>query len=188
MRITYNSPVILSFSFLTVLILVLNQISQGHIMPYFTVGGQMDWLNPISYFRLFSHILGHKDWNHLLGNTMFILLLGPILEEKYGAKKLLLMILLTGLVTGIIITFFSNSYVLGSSGIVFMLILLSSIVNAQRNTIPLTFILVASLYLGKELIDIFKENEVSQTAHIMGGICGAVFGFYGLKKGDRPVG
>ena len=182
MRITYNAPVILSFSFLTVIILLLNEVLAGSIMPYFTVGGKMDWVNPISYFRLFSHVLGHKDWNHLLSNIMFILLLGPILEEKYGTKKLLLMIALTGLVTGLIITFFSHTYVLGSSGIVFMLILLSSIVNAQRNTVPLTFILVASLYLGKEVVEMFKDNEVSQTAHIVGGICGAVFGFYGLKR------
>ena len=40
---------------------------------------------PMTYVRLFTHVLGHVDWEHFIGNMMYILLLGPMLEEKYGS-------------------------------------------------------------------------------------------------------
>ncbi|BDD05413.1 rhomboid family intramembrane serine protease [Aureibacter tunicatorum] len=182
MKVTYNSPVVLTYAFLSVIVMILGYMTGFRSMSYFMVGSHMDFLNPLDYFRLFSHVLGHSNWSHLLGNFTFILLLGPLLEEKYGSKQLLVMILFTALITGILNILLFDHGLLGASGIVFMMILLSSIVNAQEHTIPLTFILVAVLFLGKEVFDIFKNDQVSQFAHIIGGVCGAVFGFFALKK------
>jgi membrane associated rhomboid family serine protease len=128
------------------------------------------------YLQLFIHVIGHADWNHLFGNFSFILLVGPILEEKYGSRDLLLMILVTALLTGLLqVTFFQHS-LMGASGIVFMLILLSSFTNAKGG-IPLTFVLVVVLFLGKEVVSSFGEDNVSQFAHIIGGVMGGIFGF-----------
>ena len=67
---------------------------------------------------------------------------------------------------------------MGASGIVFMFILLSSISNAKAKEIPLTFILIACLYVGKEIITAATATDnVSHFAHIIGGVCGGVFGF-----------
>jgi len=147
------------------------------VMPYFTVYPTMSVTNPVDYFRLFSHVMGHGGWEHLVGNFTFILLLGPILEEKYGSQNLLFMMFITAIITGILNILLFPSGLLGASGIVFMFILLSSVVNAQKGKIPLTFILVALLFLGKEVISILEADNISQFAHIVGGICGAVFGF-----------
>ncbi|MCG8474422.1 MAG: rhomboid family intramembrane serine protease [Cytophagales bacterium] len=184
MRISYNSPVVLSFTFLSTLLLIINQSSSGALTPFITVGGHMDWSSPLSYLRLFTHVLGHSGWEHLLSNFTFILLIGPILEEKHGSGKLLLMILVTALVTGLFNQLFESS-LWGASGIVFMMILLSSVVNAKKGTIPLTFILIATLFLGKEIVNIFHEDQVAQSAHIVGGICGAVFGFMIVQKKSK---
>ncbi|WP_338393950.1 rhomboid family intramembrane serine protease [Fulvitalea axinellae] len=186
MKVTYNSPVVLTFTFASALVLILNEVTAGAMTPYFSVGGTMNWASPLDYFRLFSHVLGHADWAHLFGNFTFILLIGPILEEKYGGGKLLGMILVTALVTGLCNVFFFSNGLLGASGIVFMMILLGSIVNAERGTIPLTFILVAVLFLGKEIADIFRDDQVSQAAHIIGGICGAAFGFFLIGEKKKP--
>jgi membrane associated rhomboid family serine protease len=98
-------------------------------------------------------------------------------EEKYGSKRLLIMILLTALVTGILNILFFNTGLLGASGIVFMLILLSSFTNVRNGEIPITFILVAFLFLGKEVLESIQNDNISQFAHIIGGICGSIFGF-----------
>lgn len=150
-------------------------------LPFFVVGNTLDIQNPVSIFTLFSHVLGHANWGHLLGNLTFILLVGPIVEEKYGSKRLLTMILLTALITGLLNVLFFNSGLLGASGVVFMLILLSSFTNVRSGEIPLTFIVVALLFIGKEILDSVQNDNISQFAHIIGGICGSVFGFKASK-------
>jgi membrane associated rhomboid family serine protease len=135
------------------------------------------------YFRLFSHTMGHASTEHLMGNLAFILLIGPIVEEKYGAKNLIIMMASTALITAVLHLMFFNYGVLGASGIVFMLILIVSLVNFRNKEIPLTFILVVIIFIGKEVMSSFENDGISHFAHIIGGIVGAVFGFLlGGKK------
>lgn len=143
----------------------------------------MSFSDPLDYFRLFSHALGHANWEHLFSNLSLLLILGPILEEKYSTKSLALMSFITALITGILNVSFMRTGLYGASGIVFMMILLASFANVKARTIPLTFILVVILFLGKEVINSFEANNVSQFAHILGGILGSIFGFYtGSRK------
>jgi membrane associated rhomboid family serine protease len=151
-------------------------------MQFFTLGAGVSIQEPLSIFRLFSHIFGHGNLDHLLGNLTFVLLLGPIVEEKYGSRKTALMILVTALITGSLnITLFSTG-LMGASGIVFMLILLVSFTNTNEGEIPITFVLVALLFIGKEVIQSLNEDNISQFAHIIGGACGSMFGFLGRKR------
>ena len=58
---------------------------------------------------------------------MMILVVGPLLEEKYGSSSILLAIATTALVTGLAnFILFPQKQLLGASGVVFALILLSS--------------------------------------------------------------
>ncbi|MEZ4887349.1 MAG: rhomboid family intramembrane serine protease [Chitinophagales bacterium] len=188
MKITYNSPVILTYTLIATVVMFLTDsvLGEGFTHTFFAVSPQSDFTNPISFFTLASHAIGHANWTHLVGNFTFILLIGPLIEEKYGSKLLLIMMLITAFVTGILnVTLFSTG-LLGASGIVFMLILLSSMTNFKSGTIPLTFILVVILFLGKEVIASIQADNISQFAHIIGGIFGAVFGFV-FGKTDKPI-
>ena len=120
--------------------------------------------------------------NHLIGNFAFILLLGPILEEKYSSTSLFGMMLATAFITGLLNALFSPAYLLGASGIVFMMILLASFTNIRDGDIPLTFILVVALYIIREVITSFQTDSIAQFAHIAGGACGSLFGFIRPKK------
>lgn len=183
MRLQYNSPVILTYSLISIGVLIASIFTGGAINDmFFTLIPNLDLGNPLWYLRLFTHVIGHANLAHLLGNFTFILLLGPILEEKYGSKDLLIMILVTALVTGLLQIFFFDKALLGASGVVFMLILLSSITNAKGG-IPLTFVLVVLLFLGKEVLASFENDDISQFAHIIGGVLGGFFGF--LMEGGR---
>ena len=179
MKISFNSPAVLIFTLIAVAVLALNEtIFPGFTNKFFVSYGRFDWGDPLDYFRLVSHGIGHANWEHLVGNFSFILLIGPILEEKYGTKNLLFMMVITALITGILNNIFWDTGLLGASGIVFMMILLGSLVNFRSGTIPLTFILIVLLYLGKEVYTALSvEDQVSQFGHILGGLCGMFFGF-----------
>ena len=115
-----------------------------------------------------------------MNNFLYILLIGPMIEEKYGSKNLIIMILITAVTTGIINMIFSkNKMILGASGIVFMMIVLSSFVNIEAGKIPITLILICLFYIVNEIISgIFKKDNVSHLGHLIGAVLGFVFGFY----------
>lgn len=181
MRIRYNSPVILTFTLVCTGILLIDSIHGSFIRTFFVAYPQMSFSNPLTYLRIFSHVLGHQDWNHLIGNFAFILLIGPILEEKYGSKKILTMMIISAAVTGILNSLLFNTGLMGASGIVFMFIILGSFTNFKSGDIPLTFIIIIFLFLTREFLQSFQRDNISQFAHITGGICGSVFGFKSRK-------
>lgn len=178
-KIHYNSPVVLTFFFLSVSALLLDILTKGWTTVHlFSV--YRSPITPLFFVRLFGHVLGHSGYAHFTGNMVLFLVVGPPLEEKYGSKALLAGILLTALVSGLLqCALFPHTALLGASGIVFMLILLSSLAGMKAGSIPLTLILVAVIYLGQELYSgLFVQDNVAHFMHLVGGACGTGFGFY----------
>lgn len=177
-KIQYNSPVILSYFLLSLLSLLLGYVTKGATTRAVFSVYRSPLLSPLTYLRLFGHVFGHADSSHFIGNMLLFLVVGPPLEEKYGSKPLLTGIALTALVTGLLqFLLFPHTALLGASGIVFMLIMLASVSGMKEGQLPLTLVLVAVLYLGKELYSIlFIRDTVANLMHIVGGICGIAFG------------
>ncbi|MDR0450096.1 MAG: rhomboid family intramembrane serine protease [Treponema sp.] len=194
MRIKYNAPTVLTFTFFSAGVLFLSQtLFRSYPLEklWFMVSGKGAFRRGDfrCWITLFSHVAGHENWTHLLSNFAFILLIGPILEESYGSLSLFVMILITALVTGLLNIFFFNTGLMGASGVVFMMILLASFTNFTAGEIPLTFILVLILYLGREIFNSFSSNNISEFAHIVGGFVGSLFGFFrfpAIKKRSAP--
>ena len=175
----YNSIVVLSFFFLAFIVLILNKITNGKSNKKLFSSYRSSLLSPLTYVRLFTHILGHQNRQHFTNNFLYILLIGPMLEEKYGSFNLLKMILITAIVTGVINSIISKNRILGSSGIVFMMIILSSLVNFTSNKIPITLVLICIFYIVNEILDgLRKRDNISHLGHLIGALCGFVFGFY----------
>ena len=128
---------------------------------------------------MFTYVFAHANVTHFFGNFMLILVVGPMVEEKYGSRQVLTMMIITAVVTGLVqVIFFPYVALVGASGLVFMLILLSSFANSREGHIPITLVLVAIFYLGNEVVGGLLQNDnISQLAHIGGGLCGAAFGF-----------
>lgn len=183
-KVTFNAPVVLGFTILCFLALVLNWMTKGETNLLLFSTYRSSIVNPMTYLRMFTHVLGHANWEHFIGNMTLFLVIGPMLEEKYGSQKLLSVILVTAFVTGIANTLlFPNTRLLGASGIVFAMILMSSMTSMREGEIPLTFILVAVIYLGEQIYaGIFVRDNVSNLTHILGGIVGAVMGYSLGKK------
>lgn len=176
---SYNSVVILSFFFISFFSFILNFLTKGKSNKILFSSYRSSLLNPLTYVRLILHIFGHASWSHFMNNFLYILLIGPMIEEKYGSINLIIMISLTAVITGILNTLFSKKRILGASGIVFMLIILSSFVNITSGKIPVTLILICIFYVVNEIISgIFKKDDISHIGHLIGAVCGFVFGFY----------
>lgn len=177
----YNSVVILTYFFICLGVMIIHQITGGESTKhFFSTSSSSSLLNPITYVRFFTHILGHGNWEHFTHNFLYILLIGPMVEEKYGSYNLIVMILITAVVDAIINKLFCpNTRTYGASGIVFMLIVLSSFVNIEAGKIPITLVLIVMFYLVDEVFKgLFKKDNVSHLGHLLGGVCGIVFGFY----------
>lgn len=183
-KIAFNSPVILTFTGICLLSLILGRITNFASTRLFFCVYRSSPADPLTYVRLIGHVFGHSGWNHFINNIMMILVIGPMLEEKYGSKDILFVILSTALVTGIIhIIFFPHVRLLGASGVVFTFILLASITGFKSKTIPLTFIIVAVIYIGGQIYEgLFVTDNISNLTHIVGGAVGAFFGYIGNKQ------
>lgn len=177
-RVSFNSPVILGFTIVCFVVLILDTITNGLTTNALFSVYRSSLLSPFTYIRFFGHILGHAGWEHFMGNIMLILVVGPLLEEKYGSSNILFVILATALVTGVInFIFFPKVQLLGASGVVFALILLSSLTSFKEGRLPLTFILVAVIYIGEQVYQgIFVQDNVSNLTHIVGGVVGSGLG------------
>lgn len=179
LKISFNSPAILIFALICVAVQVLNVLTQGASNRALFSTYRSDLFNPLTWLRCVTHVFGHADWNHLLNNMMLLLILGPMLEEKYGTANIIFVMLATAVATALVnMIFFPNVALLGASGIVFAMVLLSSITSTDGKTIPLTFIVVAILYIGQQVYEgIFVADNISQMGHIVGGLVGSVLGF-----------
>lgn len=185
-RITFNAPVTLTFVLICLAALCFDTLTGGWAnKTFFSVYGSSP-LSPLTYVRIVGHVFGHASWEHLIGNMMMLLITAPLLEEKYGSVNILFVILTTAVATGILSALiFPNVMLLGASGVVFAFILLSSITSVRSGELPLTFILVALLYLGQQVYEgIFLNDNVSNFGHIIGGTCGTALGYF-LNRGGR---
>ncbi len=187
-KIKYNSPVILTYALICIAALALDSFVRGDWNYFFFSVYRFRADDFLGYLRLFTHIIGHINFEHLFGNFTIILLVGPMLEEKYSSSKILIMIIFTAFITGIIHILFSDAILLGASGIAFMFIILSSFANIEKGRIPLTLIVVLIMYIGQEIVNGFSNaDNISQLTHIIGGFCGAVFGFIFTNQAKPPV-
>ena len=118
-----------------------------------------------------------------------MLLLGPMIEEKYSSKTLIEIISLTAVITGLVnYLLFWNVGLCGASGIVFAFIVLASFTGFKEGEVPLTFILITLIFIGQQIVEgIFVTDNVSNLSHIIGGLIGAVIGYALNKKSKNSL-
>ena len=183
-RITFNAPVVITFALICLIATSLGEYTKGESTLMLFTTSRTSLLSPLTYVRFISYVFGHADWQHFIGNMSYILILGPMLEEKYSSVGIAIVILITALVTSIVnFIFFPNTILLGASGVVFAFILLASFTSFRQGEIPLSFILVLVFYLGGQVIEgMLLNDNVSQFGHIIGGLVGSVIGFMANKR------
>ncbi len=178
-KIKFNSPVILTFVAICFFVTVINYLTGGTSGRILFTTYRASLLSPLTWIRAITHVFGHADMSHFMGNMGYILLLGPMLEEKYGSKTIIFVMVVTALATSIINgLLFPSVSLCGASGIVFAFILLSSFTGFKEGELPLTFILVTVIFIGQQIFEgVVVHDDISNTAHIVGGVVGGILGY-----------
>ena len=183
-RITYNAPVLLTLVLLSLVVTVMGVITDNLSTYWLFSIKRESMTNPLLYIKLFTHILGHSDFEHFIGNATTLLLVGPMLEEKYGSSSMIKVIISTAVLTGIFhCVLWGDISLCGASGIAFACIVMASFTTFNDGEIPLSFILVAIMFIGKEIyVGILGVDSISNITHVLGGIVGGWFGYILNKK------
>ena len=174
-----NSIVILSFFAISFIVIVLDRITNGKSNDTFFKLKRGSPMDIMTYIRLLTYPFGHSGWTHFAGNFSYILLIGPLLEEKYGSIELLIMMISTTLIIGLFHIITSKDSALGASGIVYMMIVLASFVNIKAGKIPITLILILLIHVISEfepLIIQKKNDNTNHVAHLVGAFTGLLYG------------
>ncbi|GKY96315.1 hypothetical protein MPSEU_000591200 [Mayamaea pseudoterrestris] len=179
-HVLVDAPVMLGFCF-TCCIIYFVQVIFGIDRIGRLLGVYDVWrLSLLQITSLFTHVLAHSDYNHLRGNMMNLLLVGPSVEHEFGSKNLIKIIVVVAISSALAHIFVGRTYShqLGASGVVFACILLNSLVAASAGKIPMSFVITFVMYIGDELWRFFFSGDtVSHHAHLVGGMVGALAGF-----------
>ena len=178
-KITFNSPAVLTFVLISLFALILNGLTKEASNKLLFMTYHSSLLSPLTYIRFITHVFGHADWSHFIGNMSYLLLLGPMLEEKHGTDKIIKIILVTAIVTGVMnYVLFPDTALCGASGVVFAFMLLTSFTSFKEGELPVTFIFVAVIFIGQQIYDgITVTDNISNLSHITGGVIGSALGY-----------
>lgn len=125
----------------------------------------------------------HGDFNHLLNNSVPLLILGMLLRSygrNYFARVTLGLILLSGFLTWV---FSPSNLIVGASGLVFAYFSYL-IAKAIKDKTPLTILIAGAVILtyGGLLFSLgHVQTGVSWTGHFCGFISGIILALYGPK-------
>jgi membrane associated rhomboid family serine protease len=175
------------FPFTFVVLIWLVQVTQAFL--------QQDWGYYSLHPRHFSGLLGiitapllHAGWQHLIGNTIPLIVLGFLLFNSYKtiAGKIFW---LSYLLNGILLWFFArDAFHLGASGVVYALasfLLFSGLIRRHPQLAMISF-LVIFLY-GSMVWGVFPfDPQVSWEAHLYGGLTGLILAIVYRKEGPQP--
>ncbi|MDH5650047.1 MAG: rhomboid family intramembrane serine protease, partial [Gammaproteobacteria bacterium] len=149
--------------------------------------------------EMLTHMFLHGGIGHLLGNMLFLMLVGYVVEMILGKTIYLFSYLAAGVVAGgFDLVFNSGSIVTGIgasgaiSGVMGMYVVLFGLrkinffyhVLFYFNYIKLPAIVVLPVWIGYELLKmvIYPDSNVNYLAHAGGLIGGAILGFVGKSK------
>lgn len=66
LKITYNSPTILSFVLICLFVTILGVLTQNKSTELLFSVYKCSLKNPLAYIRVFTHIFGHSGFEHFL--------------------------------------------------------------------------------------------------------------------------
>ena len=72
--------------------------------------------------------------------------------------------------------------------VVFSFIMLVSFTGFKDGEIPITFVLVTMIFIGKQVYEgFFLQDNVSNISHIIGGLVGSIIGYNLNRKRDSFI-
>lgn len=189
-KVAYDAPVTLTFAIVSILLFVVNTFFMkgkltGLVLAAPTAqGGELPFIvtNPLSYLRMVLYVFGAADSSMLITNLIFILLLGPAMEERYGSIVIGIMIAVSAIFSGVLNACFCQKMLQGAISVVFMIIFLNAFLSFSKKKLPLSFIAVFALFIIREILEKNPNGMIGIIAGLAGGLCGSLFAFLTSPK------
>jgi len=184
--LSLNAPTTFIFSLMALILWAVNNSGLFPLNDLLTFNSYRFDISDFSSYLMFFYPFAHINFEHLINNLGFILLLGPLLEDRYGHKTLFTLIFITHLVITFIIFLLGESGISGLSGISYMMIIMGSLSQSRDNKVPISFILVSFLYISLEVINMRNaDNTTANSVHLIGGLCGIIFGMFFINGSNE---
>lgn len=135
-----------------------------------------------SYFQMIFYVFAPSDVNVLIPSLIFIMLLGPTLEDRYGITVIGVMIFICALFSGVLNACFCKNSLTGPSCIVYMMIFLNIFFSLIKKKIPLSFVVIFVLLIVKDVLVPSENGIVGIIVNICGGLCGSLIAFLASPK------
>lgn len=187
--IDFDAPVTVLFALVSIILFALDTfVCKGKMAQTFmscpTAGGEFafDLKSVSSYLRLICYSFSAVSWNMLITNLLFVLLLGPAMEERYGSIIIGIMMIVSTLFAGVLNACLCKNTMLGCTAIVFMMIFLNSFMSFSKKKVPLSFILIFILFIVREIFVKNANGLAGIFIGIAGGLCGSLFAFLASPK------
>ncbi len=193
-KLIYDSPVAVSFVLLSLLLYVLDSFAlKGKLGAFFSVPSPFNFSKPIMYFSLVFHVFANDTWQHFFVDSLMIMILGSVLEERYGSSFLGVMIFISCLVSGVLSVCAHAHGIQGASEVVFTLIILSAMSLLLKKQLSCTWILIFVFYIAYGVSGIaspnsslsssgFFQKSIPVFISFVGGVCGSLFGLLACPK------
>ena len=133
-----------------------------------------------SYFQMIFYVFAPSDVNVLIPSLIFIMLLGPTLEDRYGITVIGVMIFICALFSGVLNACFCKNSLTGPSCIVYMMIFLNIFFSLIKKKIPLSFVIIFILLIVKDVLS--DSGLITLIINICGGLCGSLIAFLASPK------
>jgi membrane associated rhomboid family serine protease len=189
LKFVYDAPVTLSFIIIALLFFIISLIAPKAgiqellVAPSASGAAKFSFTNIKSILGLFLYIFNGKDRLLLFTNLLFVALIGPSMEERYGSFIIGIMMFVSGIFAGVLNACFCKDPMYGCSSIVFMLVLLNALMNFSKNKITGTALSMLILFILREA---FIENHPNKALGVIivlaGGLCGSLFAFLTSPK------
>lgn len=155
----------------------------------------------VSGATLFTHMFMHGGLMHLIGNMVFVVLLGILLEPALGGLRLLVAYLCGGLGAAglsLLVHYGDGSGMVGASGAIAGLMGLLAVVYGMRRIrffywafvyfdyVRAPALVLLPVWLGWEVFSFFvnEGSNVAYDAHIGGMVSGALIGLFLVRTGQ----
>lgn len=190
LKISYDAPVTLTFSLLCIVLYLIDTLfckgflSENVLASPTTGEGALPFVFSqfASYPRLILYIFGSESISLLLADLIFILLLGPSMEERYGSVVVGIMIAVSALFSGVLNACFCKNSIHGAAPIVFMMIFLNAFMTFTKRKLPISFVCVMGMYIAYEWIPHGGSGIIEVVISMAGGLCGSLFAFLTSPK------
>ena len=136
----WNSPIILLFCVIVFFVHLGYQTEfRDFFDTLFSVPRRFEWSNPSHYLSLVLYIFGDKGtWKHISTSMLLVVIVGPIIESRFGSIQLISMIIFTAFIVGLIDVLLFRGGLYGPLCISYLFTFLATFVNVKKRDIPLT--------------------------------------------------